>query len=94
MVINQRLTSLLDKPFDVVNSKAIASAILEHLGLTNLEYLYTQNSSKKISDTTKKGMFIDDDFMADKKAAFDILNNQFVPDNKLQQLIIFCNYNM
>lgn len=89
MAINpNQLNNLLHKPFDVVNSKNIASYILQLMGLNDFQFIYTQNTLKKITDTTKKGMFVDDTEFADRKSAFDILNNQYNINSKHQQIIL------
>ncbi|MBY0245597.1 MAG: hypothetical protein K2Q03_09110 [Sphingobacteriaceae bacterium] len=89
MAINpNELNNLLHKPFDVVNSKNIATYILQLMGLNDFQFIYTQNTLKKITDTTKKGMFVDDTEFADRKSAFDILNNQYNINSKHQQIIL------
>jgi len=89
MAINpNELNNLLHKPFDVANSKNIATYILQLMGLSDFQFIYTQNTLKKITDTTKKGMFVDDTEFADRKSAFDILNNQYNINSKHQQIIL------
>ena len=89
MAINPKeLNDLLHKPFDVANSKNIATYILQLMGLSDFQFIYTQNTLKKITDTTKKGMFVDDTEFADRKSAFDILNNQYNINSKHQQIIL------
>ncbi|MCE2706862.1 MAG: BREX-1 system adenine-specific DNA-methyltransferase PglX [Proteobacteria bacterium] len=82
------LNNLLQQDFTIENSKKITTAILEILGINKLNFIYTQNSLRKITDTTKKGMFVDDSEFADFKAAYDISNSHFDTNVKHKQLIL------
>lgn len=82
------LNHLLQDELTIENSKKLAAGILELIGITNLNFIYTQNSLRKITDTTKKSMFVDDSEFADFKAAYDITSSHYDIDIKHKQLVL------
>ena len=82
------INQLLQQEFTIENSKELASSILGLMGITTPNFIYTQNSLRKIIDTSKKGIFEDDKDFADFKAAYDITSSHYNVNIKHQQIIL------
>ncbi len=82
------INQLLQQELTIENSKELASSILGLMGITTPNFIYTQNSLRKIIDTSKKGIFEDDKDFADFKAAYDITSNHYNVNIKHQQIIL------
>jgi hypothetical protein len=83
-----QIDQLLGQKFTIENSKQLTGEILGLMGITKLNFIYTQNTISKITDTTKKSMFVDDERFIDYKAAYDITNSYYEVGNKQNQLIL------
>lgn len=89
MAINfNQINELLRQDFTIENSKELANHILLLMGINAPNHIYTQNSLRKITDTTKKSMFADDPQFADFKAAYDITSSHYDVNIKHKQLIL------
>ncbi len=89
MAINfNQINELLRQDFTIENSKELANHILLLMGINTPNHIYTQNSLRKITDTTKKSMFVDDPQFADFKAAYDITSSHYDVNIKHKQLIL------
>jgi hypothetical protein len=83
-----QIDQLLQQDFTIETSKELANNILALMGINDTNFIYTQNSLRKITDTSKKSMFVDDNKFADFKAAYDITNSHFDINVKHKQLIL------
>lgn len=83
-----QISHLLQDELTIETSKKLATEILALIGVSDTNFIYTQNSLRKITDTTKKGMFVDDNEFADFKAAYDVTNSHFDINVKHKQLIL------
>jgi hypothetical protein len=83
-----QINQLLQQDFNIATCKQLASEILTLLGIINHNFIYTQNSLNKITDTSKKSMFVDDGEFANYKAAYDITTSHYDVNIKHNQLIL------
>lgn len=83
-----QIEQLLQQDFTIETSKELVKSILALMGVNDTNFIYTQNSLRKITDTSKKGMFVDDSKFADFKAAYDITNSHYEINVKHKQLIL------